>query len=59
MMNNNSWKWKLLDNANEETTRFLSVIYEKNREKYKKLLDESEIKWMENLYESIKKHCNA
>ena len=59
MMNNNSWKWKLLDNANEETTRFLSVMYPKNREKYKKLLDKSEIQWMENLYESIKKHCNT
>ena len=59
MMNQNSWKGKLLDNANEETTRFLSVIYKKNREKYKKLLDESEIQWMENLYESIKKQCNS
>ena len=29
MMNQNSWKWKLLDSANEEITRFLSVVYQK------------------------------
>lgn len=59
MMNQNSWKWKLLDSANEEITRFLSVVYQKNRERYKKLLDESEIQWIKNLYESIKKQCNT
>lgn len=49
--------WKLLDNAKEEITRFLSLNQHENREKYKKSLDKIEIEWVENLYNSIKKHC--
>lgn len=49
--------WALLDNAKEEITRFLNLNQHGNREKYKKSLEKIEIEWVENLYNSIKKHC--
>ena len=54
-INQGTWKWELLDDAKEIITRFLSVRERGNWDKYKQLLDKTEIEWMDNLHNSIKK----
>ena len=57
-INQGTWKWELLDDAKEIITRFLSVRERGNWDKYKQLLDKTEIEWMDNLHNSIKKNLD-
>ena len=55
MLNQENWKWELLDDAQVIINKFLSVVEPENRNKYKGLLDKLEITWIENLHTSLKK----
>ena len=46
-----------LDEANTIINYFLDTVNRKNRDEYKGYLDKTEISWMENLYNLIKKYC--
>ena len=57
MLSQDTWKGELLDDAAEIINKFLGITERENRNKHKQLLDKTEIEWIENLRESLKKHC--
>ena len=57
MLNQDTWKWELLDDAEEIINKFLGITERDNWDKHKHKLNKTEIEWIENLRESLKKHC--
>lgn len=57
MLNQDTWKGELLDDATEIIDKFIGITERENWDKHKKLLDKTEIEWIENLRESLKKYC--
>ena len=57
MLNQDTWKGELLDDAAEIINKFLGITERENRNKHKHKLNKTEIEWIENLRESLKKHC--
>lgn len=57
MLNQDTWKWELLDDAEEIINKFLGITERDNWDKHKHKLNKTEIEWIENLRESLKKYC--
>lgn len=57
MLNQDTWKWELLDDAEEIINKFLGITERDNWDKHKPKLNKTEIEWIENLRESLKKYC--
>ena len=57
MLSQDTWKGELLDDAAEIINKFLGITERENWDKHKQLLDKTEIEWIENLRESLKKYC--